>query len=111
MFSNGMKWVAAVMLCASGFLATNAMAANREILSFRLPQWKSVHLDDAKAAKVSVETLKQIGCEAEQHQHGGHFDVRYRCIQWRSIALNTHDEAHQWERWLKSFGFETAHQH
>jgi len=103
--------VAVVAICASGTVGARADAADREIVSFRLTQWKAAHFDDAKTAKTNFETLKRIGCEAEQHRHDGHFDVRYRCAKWRSIALKSHDEAHQWERWLKAYGFETTHQH
>ena len=113
MFATRMKWmlILAFAVCASGAVTADAFAAEREIISFRLPDWKSAHFDDAKSAQANFETFKQIGCEAEQHQHGGHFDVRYRCVQWRSIALTSHDEAHQWERWLKAYGFETSHRH
>lgn len=96
---------------ASGAITSRAFTAESEIVTFRLGQWKTAHFDDAKTARANFATFKQIGCEAEQHQHGGHFDVRYRCMQWRSIALTSHGEAYQWERWLKAYGFETSHQH
>ena len=113
MFARSMNrmTVVALAVVASGLLVAEVSAADREIVSFRLPQWTSAHFDEANSAQANFETFKRIGCEAEQHQHGGHFDVRYRCVNWRSIALTSHDEAHQWEGWLKKLGFETAHQH
>ena len=103
--------VLAIAFCASGAITSRAFTAESEVVTFRLAQWKSAHFDDAKTAQANFATFKQLGCEAEQQQHGGHFDVRYRCVQWRSIALASHNEAHQWERWLKTYGFETSHQH
>ena len=103
--------IVALAVIASGFLGTEAFAVEREIVSFRLQQWKSAHFDDAATAQANFETFTRIGCEAEQHQHGGHFDVRYRSPKWRNISLTSHAEAHQWEGWLKKLGFETTHQH
>ena len=113
MFAIKMKGLPAFILtvAAGAFSANAAIAAGQEVVNFRLPEWKSAHFDDAKSAQANFQTLKQLGCEAEQHQHGGHFDVRYRCPQWHSISLTSHNEAHQWQRWLDAFGFETAHQH
>lgn len=98
----------AVVITAS---VSSANAAGREVVSFRAVAWNAAHFDDAKSAQLHHDTLRQIGCEAKQHKHGGHYDVSYRCPKWRSIALKSHAEAHQWERWLKSAGFETAHEH
>lgn len=101
----------AMTIGAASLLSSRAIAAEREIVSFRLAAWKSAHLDEVNVAKAILDTLKSIGCEVKQQQHGGHFDVTFRCPTWRSIALKSHAEAHQWERWLKAFGFETAHKH
>ncbi len=101
----------ALSVCASGMTTANLLGAASEVISFRLPNWKSAHFDDAKSAEANFKTFKQIGCEVEQGQHGGHFDVRYRCPKWRSISFKSHDDAHRWERWLKASGFETSHKH
>jgi len=113
MFSKRMNRMLLITMaiCASGALAGNVVAASPEVINFRLPQWKSAHFDDATSAQANFKTFKQIGCEVEQGQHGDHFDIRYRCPTWRSISLNSHDEAHRWERWLKASGFETSHKH
>ena len=101
---------AAVVFVGSA-IQNQAFAAEREIVKFRLTSWKAVHFDDAKSAKETHATLIKLGCEAKQEQHGGHIDVAFRCPRWRSVALKTHNEAHQWERWLKSLGFQTSHSH
>lgn len=89
----------------------SAEAATKEVVSFRLTEWKSVHMDDQKKAEGIIKTLKKIGCDATGHSHGDHFDIRYRCVNWRSISLESHAKAHEWETWLKKLKFETKHQH
>lgn len=86
-------------------------AGEKELVDFRLQDWKSAHFDDAPSAQEHYETLKRIGCEVKQERHGGHYDVRYRSSKWRSIAMKSHKEAEAWERWLKAYGFETSHRH
>ena len=110
------KRMKSALLAAAAIVALNsysdeAEAANREVVRFRASQWKSAHYDDAQTAQTNLDTFVQIGCEANAQRHGGHFDVRYRCVQWRSISLSSHEEAHAWERWLQAYGFETAHEH
>ena len=68
-------------------------------------------IHDARQAETHVKTIKSLGCEAQIHQHDGHFDVTYRCLKWRQMNLKSHEAAHQWEAWLKKAGFETKHQH
>lgn len=103
--------VLAVSTFAIGLQATQVFAAGQEIVQFRLTDWKTAHFNDANKAQSNSATLKQIGCEVKQHAHGSHHDVSYRCPKWRSISLKSHNQAHQWEGWLKSKGFETAHNH
>ena len=101
--------MAVVAIVAVSALGTTVDAA--EIVKFRLSKWTSAHFDNAQAATKYLETVNKIGGEATQHQHGDHFDVRYRCPTWRSISCKSHSEAHQLEHWFKSYGFETMHQH
>ena len=108
---NRMLLLLTFTICASGVITTNLLGAAPAVVNFRLPNWKSAHFDDAKSAQTNFKTFQQIGCEVEQDQHGGHFDVRYRCPTWRGISLNSHGEAHRWERWLNASGFETSHKH
>lgn len=89
----------------------SAFAADKELVQYRLASWKSIHFDDAKQADVHLKTVKMLGCEATKSAHGGHTDVKYRCVNWQQIELPTHNAAHAWERWLKASGFETKHAH
>ncbi len=82
-----------------------------ELVKFRKPEWQNLHLHDTNKAAQMIAMLKMIGCEADQHEHNGHIDVRFRCTEWSSIALHHHDAAHQWQGWLNELGFETQHTH
>ncbi|MCA9067605.1 MAG: hypothetical protein KDA84_01695 [Planctomycetaceae bacterium] len=92
-------------------LTTTAQAADREVVAYRLTNWKTVHFDDAKRADTHAQTIKRLGCEVKTGDHGGHIDVSYRCTEWREISLDSHSQAHRWEDWLKASGFETRHSH
>lgn len=82
-----------------------------ESVAFRLSATKSAHFDRATEAESIADTLKMLGCEVKRGKHGGHYDVSYGCPQWRTIGLEGHEDAHQWQKWLKSKGFETKHEH
>jgi hypothetical protein len=100
----------AVLLCAAAAeRQVNAQQAYE--VEYRLVNWKTLHFHEAGKANLHFKTMKDLGCEAKQHPHNGHIDVTYRCPAWRRITLPTDAEAHNWERWLKSSGFETKHQH
>ncbi len=86
-------------------------AAQREVVHYRLVASKTMHLDDEEEAKAIYQILKRLGCECEHADHGNHYDLHYRCPQWKSIELKSHAEAHRWEDWLKLVGFETRHEH
>jgi len=101
--------LAAALMLSAG--AASALAADAEIVKFRLTKWKTAHVKDTVSAETLGETLEKLGCEVKLHAHGDHNDVTYRCAQWRSMALKSHSEAHKWESWLKSKGFETRHEH
>jgi len=80
-------------------------------IAFRLTEWKTLHFDNANEAQQQVSTLKQLGCEAQADQHAGHVDVKFRAAKWTKVTLDTHELADQWEKWLKTTGFETMHGH
>ena len=82
-----------------------------ETIAYRLTGPKSSHLDTRSQADSQADTLRMLGCEVKQGSHGGHYDVSYRCPKWRVIAVEVHDAAHQWQKWLKGNGFETRHEH
>ena len=90
---------------------TSAQAAEKEVVSYRLQGWKTVHADSEADAKKQAAALKKIGCEVKLDSHGSHIDLTYRCVNWRQMALPSHNAAHQWEGWLKAAGFETEHTH
>jgi len=82
-----------------------------ELVRFRRPEWHNVHMEDATKAGQLMATLKMIGCDADQHEHDGHVDVRFRCNDWKSIALQNHASAMSWQKWLNNLEFETEHTH
>jgi len=99
------------LLIAFALLAVPATLHADEIVRYHLKDWKAKHIHDSKKADAIASTLKKLGCETKRHQHNGHIDIRYRCPQWRQLKLDSHAEAHKWEKWLKEFHFQTQHTH
>ena len=114
MLNGRMIAVAALVASVSlgGVLAPAAEPTTgaKELVSYRLEKWKTTHSEGDKADKL-VGTLKKLRCEVKVGSHGGHTDVNYRCSKWQQLSLKSHEEAHQWESWLKKLGFETQHTH
>jgi len=77
-------------------------------LGFRLTQWKTIHTGSQEQAQKELETLKRIGCEAVSEAHGDHIDVRYQCLQWKSIKLASDELVSQWASWCQAKGMETV---
>ncbi len=100
--------VVAVLCCT---LAMSSALTAAELVRYRTEQWQSKHIHDTEKVKTIAETLTTLGCEVEQNEHNGHTDLKYRCKEWKQLELETHEDAHQWEDWLKEYGFETEHQH
>jgi hypothetical protein len=96
---------------AGAILVPSAAAADKEVVAYRLVNWKTIEFEDMQKGKLHLATIKKLGCEAKEVPHSGHMDVSYRCPEWREMELKTHDSAHQWENWLKASGFETKHSH
>ncbi len=86
-------------------------AHGKEEIAFNLPQWKTMHFDDAAKAQQHAEMVKKLGCEVKQGQHAGHIDLTYRCIEWKSMIVETHALAEQWSQWLAGSGFDVSHAH
>ncbi len=82
-----------------------------ETLAFYLPEWKSMHFDDAGKATQHAAIAKKLGCEVKQASHAGHSDVTYRAAQWREMSVKDHTMAEQWSGWLKNAGFDVSHSH
>jgi len=100
------------LVLTTGFAMAGAQSSEAaEIVRYQLSDWKTKHIHDSKKAETIASTLKKLGCELKKHEHNGHIDVRYRCPKWRQLDLKTHAEAHQWETWLKEYGFQTEHKH
>ena len=105
----------AFIIATASIIGTSATAAEpsnaaSEVVEYRLAAWKTTHAEGAHADKL-VKTLKTLRCEVKVGSHGGHTDVKYRCEKWQSLALKDHKTAHQWESWLKKYGFQTKHVH
>jgi hypothetical protein len=104
-----------IVLFAAAVLAVGATrpasAAEKEIVSYRLTRWKTLHFEDRELASKHVEAIKRLGCELKQADHGGHTDVSYYCPQWKQGSVATHAMAEEWMKWLRSAGFETKHAH
>lgn len=100
-----------LMIVAAAILATGTLASADEIVRYQLTNWKAKHVHDVKKAEVIAKTLKQLGCEVKKEQHNGHLDIKYRCPKWRQLDLDSHAEAHKWEKWLKEYHFKTEHKH
>lgn len=110
------RWILALapaaLLAAGAEPACGAEDADGEFtIAFRLGKWKSMHFDDAAMARQHLATVKRIGCEARQENHGGHTDVNYRCTEWKTMALGSVTLVPQWKAWLQQAGFETLHGH
>ncbi len=86
-------------------------AHDGETLAFCLPEWKTLHFDDAIKAQQHLDMVKKLGCETKQGKHSGHIDVSYRCPTWKSMEVKTHELAEQWLGWLKGSGFDVSHGH
>lgn len=87
------------------------VATADEIVRYQCKDWKAKHIHDTQKAGTIAGTLQKLGCELKRDQHDGHIDVKYRCPQWRELKLNSHADAHKWEKWLKEYGFSTEHKH
>ena len=82
-----------------------------ETLAFFLSKWHTLHFEDAGKAMQHAEMVQKLGCEVRQEGHSGHIDVTYRCTEWKSIKVASHDLAEQWLGWLKGSGFDVSHGH
>jgi hypothetical protein len=99
------------LLLALSLSVIPALAFADEIVRYQLSDWKAKHIHDTKKADTITKTLKKLGCELKQDQHNGHVDVKYRCVKWRELKLDSHADAHKWEKWLKEYQFKTEHKH
>jgi len=80
-----------------------------EIVAYRLSQWKEMHFDDPAKAERHMRAVQKLGCEAWQESHSGHIDIVYRCADWRTTTVQTHEDAAEKLEWLRGAGFDTHH--
>ena len=92
-------------------MAYLAEAKSLEVLEFRLPKAKHVHMHDAKMAKSYDKSFKTLGVVSKLAEHDDHFDLTFECPKWKQVEFETHAEVEKWEKWLKALGFETKHAH
>lgn len=102
-------------LCVCGTLLlaapTTAGAEETEIVKYHLADWKNIHTKDNAHAEKLLKTFKTLQVETQVSDHGNHKDIKYRCPKWKQLKVKSHDVAHQWEKFLKSLGFKTEHNH
>lgn len=82
-----------------------------EEVSYRMDQWKTLHIEDARQAPEIIAMMKGLGCEVRSDNHAGRADVSVRCTQWKHIELASHQAAQGWEGWLQKQGFVVKHDH
>ena len=100
-----------MLVLTVAMMVVPTLAVGDEIVRYQLTQWKAKHIHNAANAETIAKTLKKLGCELKKEQHNGHIDVKYRCPKWHEMKLNSHEEAHKWEKWLKEYNFKTEHKH
>lgn len=103
-----------LLMLALGLIATSTTAVNAEeaaVVAYRLVNARTMHLDGEASARQYEQTFRQLGCEVQLNGHEGHFDVAYRCREWRKAQFADHASAHKWQDWLAALGFDVQHQH
>lgn len=94
-------------LNAQNAVQTQQVRQSSKQISFRLAEWKTMHVNGQAEATRTSDTLKQIGCEVVQSQHEEHFDVKFRCPTWKTMSLDTDQQVNQWLNWLVENGLDT----
>ena len=104
-------------LKGSGFDVSHAhpdasYAEGKEVVEFRLVNWKSFHGKGTAEEKQFIDLLGKMGCEVVVSDHAGHSDVKFRAPTWRDVHVAEHAAADELGAWLKKNGFEVApHKH
>jgi hypothetical protein len=104
-------------LKASGFDVSHAhpdasYSEGKEVVEFRLVNWKSFHGKGTAEEKQFVDLLGKLGCEVVISEHAGHSDVKFRAPTWRDVHLAEHAAAVELGALLKKNSFEVApHKH
>lgn len=96
---------------ASSQKAVNADGTHKEVVKYRLADWRSQHIHQEAEVGQLTTLYRSLACEVEHLDHDGHTDLKYRCPQWMEIDLPSHQAAHKWQDFLNKAGFETSHEH
>ena len=96
---------------ASSQKAVNADGSHKEVVKYRLADWRSQHIHQEAEIGQLTTLYRSLACEVEHVDHDGHTDLKYRCPQWMEIDLPSHQAAHKWQEFLNKAGFETSHEH
>lgn len=51
------------MVIAASAFASSALAAEKEIVGYRLQKWKTIHFDNGQKANIHIKAVKKLGCE------------------------------------------------
>lgn len=94
-------------LLAQQTSTASAAGDDKKSIGFRLADWKTAHFSTAEQASQAEQTLRQIGCEVEKFDHDGHVDLKYRCVTWKRITVNSDEQIAQWNSWLDKHGLQT----
>lgn len=103
-----------LVMLALSLTALSTSAVNAEeaaVVAYRLVNARTMHLDAEATARQYEQTFRQLGCEVQVNGHEGHFDLAYRCREWRKTQFADHASAHKWQDWLAALGFDVQHQH
>jgi len=89
----------------------HAAAPGTIAVQFQLANWKTQHFTNQSQAQEAAILFKALGCETQEGQHSGHFDLTVRCVSVRTLTCENHDQAHSLQNWLNQNGFQTQHAH
>ncbi|QDT57037.1 hypothetical protein Pan44_51020 [Caulifigura coniformis] len=89
----------------------HAPAAGSIAVQFQQPAWRTQHFNNQAQAQETALLFKALGCEVQEGQHAGHFDLTVRCTTARTLTCASHDQAHALQNWLNQNGFQTQHAH
>jgi hypothetical protein len=103
-------WIAAAVAACSLVGVGSIHAAEPESLQYRHVAGATLHYKDETILRGVVQNLRALGCEFTVKGHFGHYDLAYRCPEWRQIT-GSHEELGRWASFLASLTFETSHRH
>jgi len=78
-------------------------------VAFQLAGWTTAQFPDETAAAKHRTTIERLGCEVQAGAAATEFS--YRCLEWNTLNVDSHQAAEQWIGWLASSGFDVSHAH